>query len=129
MKFYVNQVDIPKEDRTPIHIDVPEGKDIRDIDVRYVGLFRGREWEGRGNFCGWYGGEYYKDTTLVAYGIQVVNRNALAMHGPFNGGFYDNVNKHYDEIGIGSIYWEKVIEANSVEEAVEIFKSQKWAEE
>ena len=84
MKFYVNQVDIPKEDRTPIHIDVPEGKDIRDIDVRYVGLFRGREWEGRGNFCGWYGGEYYKDTTLVAYGIQVVNRNALAMHGPFN---------------------------------------------
>ena len=54
MKFYVNQVDIPKEDRTPIHIDVPEGKDIRDIDVRYVGLFRGREWEGRGNFCGWY---------------------------------------------------------------------------
>ena len=103
MKFYVNQVDIPKEDRTPIHIDVPEGKDIRDIDVRYVGLFRGREWEGRGNFCGWYGGEYYKDTTLVAYGIQVVNRNALAMHGPFNGGFCDNVNKHYDEIAIGSI--------------------------
>ena len=51
------------------------------------------------------------------------------MHGPFNGGFYDNVNKHYDEIGIGSIYWEKVIEANSVEEAVEIFRDQKWAEE
>ena len=47
MKFYVNEVHIPEEDRIPIHIDIPEGKDIRDIDVRYVGLFRGREWEGR----------------------------------------------------------------------------------
>ena len=65
----------------------------------------------------------------MAYGIQVVKLNTLAMHGPFNGGFFGNVNKHYDEIGIGSIYWEKVIEANSVEEAVEIFRDQKWAEE
>ena len=129
MKFYVNEVHIPEEDRIPIHIDIPEGMDIRDISVRYFGLFEGREWEGRGNFCGWNGGEYYKNTTLMAYGIQVVKLNTLAMHGPFNGGFFGNVNKHYDEIGIGSIYWEKVIEANSVEEAVEIFRDQKWAEE
>ena len=39
------------------------------------------------------------------------------------------VSEHYDEIAIGSIYWEKIIEADSVEEAVEMFKHQKWSEE
>ena len=40
MKFYVNEVHIPEEDRIPIHIDIPEGMDIRDISVRYFGLFK-----------------------------------------------------------------------------------------
>lgn len=37
-------------------------------------------------------------------------------------------NRHYDKIVIGSIYLQKVIEADSIEEAIEIFKKQyeKW---
>lgn len=35
-------------------------------DQHYVGLFNASNREGRGNFCGWYGAEYYQDTNLLA---------------------------------------------------------------
>ena len=81
---------------------------------------------GRGNCCGWYGAEYYKDTTLIAYGIEFVDYNAPHKYdSPYDGGFFAGVNKHYDEIDITGIYHEKRIKADSAEEAVKMFKLQK----
>ena len=98
-----------------------------DWNRRYIGLFTNNKWAGEGNFCGYYGAEYYLDTTLLAYGIQLrEGSKSNNFKAPFDGGFFENVNKHYDKIGIGCDMWEKHIEADSVEEALEIFKTQSW---
>lgn len=86
----------------------------------YIGLFDANNWEGRGNFSGWYGAEYYRNTNLLAYypfeSNGVVNFKNKT-------GLVTECNEHYDEIQIGSCYWEKKIEAASVEEAVRKFMS------
>lgn len=92
-----------------------------------IGLFDNNEWDGRGSFCGYYGAEFYLNTTLIAYGVQL--RHGGMPHdpkAPFDGGFHENVNRYFDEIAIGSGMWEKKIEANSAEEAIEIFRTQSW---
>lgn len=112
MTFYVNEVNL---------------NDVSDWTHRVIGLFDRNEWTGRGNFCGWYGAEYYVNTTLLAYGIQLKSGGeSYNPKHPFDGGFFENVNSHFDEVWIGSCYWEQRIEANSVEEAIAIFKSQSW---
>ena len=110
MTFYINK----------IHIDDSNWKD------EYIGLFNDHEWEGQGNFCGWYGQEFFKNTTLIAYGIQTGRRfNMYLPKYPFDGGF-KIVNQYYDEIGIGSCFYTRSFEADSVEEAIKIFKNQEW---
>ena len=110
MKFYVNQV-----------------SQKGDWNHQYIGLFTNNEWIGEGSFCGWYGTEYYLDTTLLAYGIQLRDGGQVVnFKAPFDGGFFENVNEHHDKILIGSKIWEKVIEADNVEEALKIFKTQSW---
>jgi len=80
----------------------------------------------RAIFVDGYGAEFYSNTTLIAYGIQKRNGgepyNAKAS---FDGGF-KVVNRHYDEIMIGSGLWESEFNADGVNEAIEIFKSQSW---
>lgn len=109
MTFYINQV----------HTDES------DWNHEYIGLFDKENWIGEGNFCGWYGAEYYRETTLIAYGIQLGHSGIYNPKRPFNGGF-EVVNKYYEKISIGSCYWTKTFEANSIEEAIEIFRKQKW---
>ena len=109
MTFYINQ----------IHTDES------DWNHEYIGLFDKENWIGEGNFCGWYGAEYYRDTTLIAYGIQLGHSGIYNPKRPFNGGF-KVVNKYYDKIGIGSCYWTKQFKADSIEEAIRIFKNQEW---
>ena len=109
MTFYINKVDTEES----------------DWEHECIGLFSEANWIGEGNFCGWYGAEFYTNTTLIAYGIQLGHSNMYNPKRPFNGGF-KVVNKYYDKIMIGSCYWTKQFKANSVEEAIRIFKNQKW---
>ena len=112
MIFYINEVHISES----------------DWEHECIGLFDKENWAGEGNFCGWYGAEYYQDTTLIAYGIQLGHSSIYNPKRPFNGGF-KVVYKHYDKIPIGSCYWTKSFNANSVEEAIEIFRKQEWEDD
>lgn len=85
----------------------------------HIGLFAKCESKGEGNFCGYYASEYYLDTTLYAH--------------------YDSEGSHYapekrisdvricnipcKKIAIGSGMWTKVIEADTLKEAIEKFKN------
>lgn len=112
MKFYVNEI---------------HNIEDSDWDHQCIGLFTSNKWVGEGNFCGWYGIEYYLDTTLIAYGIQLKEGNrGYDPTDPFNEIKY--VNQYYDKIMIRSIIGEESFEANDVEEALKIFSEQKWRE-
>lgn len=111
-KFYINQVSLPES----------------DWEHRCIGLFDNNKWKGEGTFCGYYGVEFYLDTTLIAFGIQLIKGNQpYNPKFPFDGGFIENANRHFDKIPIGSNMWEKTIEAENAEEAIKIFKSQSWS--
>lgn len=109
-KYFINQIELDS---------------VSDWDHRVIGLFTDENWEGRGNFCGWYGSEFYTDTILVAYFVQHVSGN-----NPFNPKQpyeeFEVVNRYFKEVCIGSKYWTRVIEADTVEQAIEIFKNQCW---
>lgn len=112
MKFYVNRICYPEDSL---------GVEKTNEGTEYYGLFDSNNWDGIGNFCGWYSLEYYKNTNMLAYMIRYSNST----------GTYAMVKeymRHYDQIAIGSIYLQKEIEAGSVKEAIEIFKKQyeKW---
>ena len=111
MVFYINEVYLPES----------------DWNHQCIGLFDSNNWEGSGNFCGWYARECYINTRLLAYGIQLKPGNKLYdPKYPFDGGFCENHNKYYERITIGSCYWERKLEADSIEEAIEMFKNQTW---
>ena len=114
MTFYINEVQI---------------KGISDWHHRCVGLFyfpNGYNIDGRGNFCGWYGAEYYLDCILVGYYVQTVDGGQ-----PYDSKGYHHsnntlVDKHYDEIQIGSGYWEEKVEFENPEVAILNFFEEKW---
>lgn len=109
MKFYINQVE------------------TRDSswDYQCIGLFTNNEWQGEGNFCGYYGSEYYLNTTLIAYGIQAKTGNyPYDPLYPFN--YVKIVNSSYEKIQIGSDMWEESFECDNEIEALNIFAQQKW---
>lgn len=89
-----------------------------------IGLFKQCATEGRGSFCGYYGSEFYLDTELYAYYIA-------------EGGIYrpeDRLSEleicvppiKYREVQIGSHLWTTVIEAETVRDAIELFRDAKW---
>lgn len=114
MKFYVNEVHL-----NPVllpNMGISEKKS-------YVGLFTSNEFRGEGYCCGWYGAELYVNTTLIAIyeaelGCPINLKNKVS----------DVIicNTHFDKITIGSIYWEKVVEADSVEDAIKYFSDRRW---
>lgn len=118
MRFYVNELR-DNQLREKLGVKWP---------YNIIALFGEYEWDGVGNFCGWYGAEYFLDTKVYAYYI------ADATH------FYDpkqrvsdvtvcNPCLEYERVGIGSCSWTTVIEADSVEEAIEKFKNFEWKRE
>lgn len=112
MVFYINGVTIPNR-----RINYNE---------RCIGLFDNNSWKGEGSCCGWYGAEYYLDTTLLAYGVQLYPGNQVPPKDyPFDGGVFE-LKEYYNKIAIGSVYQEVKFEAPSVEAAIEIFKEQRW---
>lgn len=108
--YYVNQVSFDRE------IDGCKSA----WGTSYVGLFTEENWEGRGDFCGWYGVELFHNTTLLAFYQYEDN------------GSYSPKKKKSDvhickiffpEVVIGSGMWTKTIMAESDEEAIEKFSN------
>jgi hypothetical protein len=88
----------------------------------YIGLFRECKAKGEGNFCGYYGAEYYLDTELIAYYEA-------------EGGRYQPEKRigkthicgyKFDKILIGSHMWTQVIEAKDDAEARDKFIRAEW---
>ena len=90
-----------------------------------IGLFKfmhGYNWSGEGNFCGWYGAEFYKDVILLGYytipktplykskGEQHIEEIDLL----------DEFDIRY-EISIGSCYWEQSFEEDDDYKALQRF--------
>lgn len=112
-KFYVNQVFDESLD-----CDLPRGRNI-------IGLFKQCSSKGEGNFCGYYAREYYLDTEMYAYYIA----NFEMIYQPENRVselYICNPPKKYEKVPVGSHMWTKVIEADSVEEAMKLFKDANW---
>lgn len=92
----------------------------KETNQSMVGLFDASNFEGRGNFCGWYGVELYTNTNVLAY---YPFNDTSPVNFKNNPGSVVVKTRHYDEIAIGSVYWQKTIEAVSDEEAIEKFKN------
>ena len=106
MTFYINKV----------YIDV--------LDQRHecIGLFSDTNWVGEGNFCGWYGAEFYKDVILLGY--YTIPKTPL---------YKSKGERHIEEIdlldefdiryevSIGSCYWEQSFEEDDDYKALQRF--------
>ncbi len=95
------------------------------LSKQMIGLFGEHKWDGRGNFCGWYGAEFYLNTELYAHyftegGILYAPEKRVSevvIHNPA---------VKYDEVMIGSCYWERYIDAETPEEAIDKFRDGDW---
>lgn len=88
----------------------------------YIGLFTACEAKGEGNFCGYYGAEYYLNTELLAYYVAEGGRYQPEKR-------ISEVQSCYfrrQKILIGSHMWTLVIEAETLEEALEKFENAEW---
>lgn len=91
-------------------------KEKLDFNKEYIGLCKGEcKFEGVGNFCGWYGMEFWKNCDLIAY----YTIPSGAYFNPIGKCHIDEiiVNKHYDMLAIGSCFWtHKLIAADDESE-------------
>lgn len=113
MKFYVNEV-YDQE----LHKGLKYGRSV-------IGLFSQSKTDGRGNFCGYYGSEYYINTTLYAY-YEADCKGVYAPEKRTSGVVTLAQPIDYQEIQIGSHMWTNVIEAETIEEAIELFGKAEW---
>lgn len=111
MVFYINKI-----------VDA-EGLTLNPLDD-VVGLFTSKEWRGEGNCCGWYSKEYFLNTTLLAYFTIPDDDSVRNYKKPYTN--FEVVNKKYDKVWIYSSYATQEFTADSVEEAIEVFKNQRW---
>lgn len=102
------------------YVNIVRAQDKEGNYINIVALFTESNWSGEGNFCGWYGSEYYNDTTVIAHYKNNQN-DYLVNYEPVTG--ITECDFHFDEIKISSCYHEKIIEAESNKEAVEKFKT------
>lgn len=101
-KYYINQV-----------------SKFSSYDEMCIGLFTNNNWSGEGNFCGWYGAEYYNDTILLAFYI-IDNPQIYRPKGSSHK-VEKLYNEYFDKINIGSCYWESTLDAKNDEEAIKKF--------
>lgn len=114
MKFYVNRLRDYEYD-----LKVSEGQIV-------IGLFKQCKTEGRGNFCGFYASELYLDTELYAFYIsedgvynpEVRIGTVTVLDTPIK----------FKEVGIGSHLWTKVVEADTIEGAIVLFRMFEWTD-
>lgn len=110
MRFYVNEF----HDDSIGSCKYPDYK---------VGLFTSDKWKGEGNFCGYYGIEYYCNTVLLAW--YIAKGSGPVTFTPRIGDV-TRCDIYKEKMAIGCGMWTKVIEADSVDEAVEKFARSEW---
>ena len=108
MKYYVNQFHMNE-----LYSIYPN---------MYIGLFTECKPRGEGNFCGYYGAEYYLDTELLAYYVAEGGRYHPECR--ISEVFNCHIRRH--KFPIGSHMWTLVIEADTFEEAFEKFENADW---
>lgn len=91
-------------------------------DYDRIGLFDDHGFEGYGNFCGWYSVEKYTNTNLYAWYVAESSPLRFVESSRVSDVKVLKEPIHYDEVVIGSCYWEHIIEADSLEEALVKFK-------
>lgn len=114
MKFYVNQIHDVSDDLGYEHV----------YPNMLIGLFDSCDSKGEGYFSGWYGAEYYLNTKLYAHyiaeggGYQPQKRisNVIIEDQPI----------FYEKVIIGSQMWTYVIEAETIDIAIELFSKGIW---
>ena len=110
MRFYVNQF----YDDSIGSCKYPDYK---------VGLFTNDKWKGEGSFCGYYARECYCNTVLLAWYVAKGG-------GPVT--FTPRISDvtrcdiYKEQVTIGCGMWTMVIEADSIDEAVEKFARGEW---
>jgi len=90
-----------------------------------IGLFEQCKTDGRGSFCGYYGSEFYLNTRLIAY-YTAETKGCYTPEKRIGDIVVCDEPKRYDEVLIGSHMWTKVIEADSLEEAIQKFLRFEW---
>lgn len=112
-KFYVNEVHDQR-----LTNSLPYGHSI-------IGLFKQCSTDGRGNFCGYYGSEYYLNTEMYAYYVA----DCEGIYRPearISEVTVCDPAIEYREVEIGSHMWTKVIESDTVDAAIGLFKAANW---
>lgn len=102
------------------HVRIPES------DYECIGLFsEDSSWRGEGSCCGWYAVELYTHGTLLAY--YEIDKT-FGRYSPKGHPHHNNVvaNKKFDEIIIGSCYWESTLEADNDEDAIKKFFNEEF---
>lgn len=90
-----------------------------EVDQEVVALFTENNHSGEGNFCGWYASEFYNNTKMIAF---YKNRKLLGQVSWEPKSEIEVENRFYPKIRIGSGYWEKIIQAESDDEALKHFE-------
>ena len=110
MRFYINEI-----------------KTADAYNDRKIGLFTSNEWSGTGNIFYEHKTDYYRSTTLLAYGLQLGAKNtAYDAHAEFTGGVFTTDPIPNVSIQIVDKRYESSFEADDIQTAIEIFKKQAY---
>ncbi len=98
-----------------------------DYNHQYIGLYtEPKETVLKGNFCGWHSCEEYKDTCLLAFYQQKGNGSS-----PYNPELritpVYQFRRILPRVQIGSLMWDRYIEADTDEEAIKKFEKGEWS--
>lgn len=108
MRFYVNEVYTPDE-----------------YSDRKIGLFSSNAWSGTGDITGRLRKDFYRDTKLLAQGIQLNAKDGILNYNlPFDGGVQVFSNPTCERIRIKHKKCERILEAPDEETAVALFRMQ-----
>lgn len=100
-----------------------------DYNHQYIGLYtEPKNIIQKGNFCGWYSYEEYKDTCLLAFYRQKGNGSYPYCPEARISPVY-RYKRILPKVQIGSLMWDRYIEADSDEEAIKKFEKGEWSKE
>ena len=101
-------------------------KKQKDDNLLKIGLFTNNAWTGTGNINGFLKTDFYRDTVMLAYGTQkMLEQDVLNMYTKFE----DIVildNREHKSVQIEDKKFERRFEADSIEEAIKIFREQRY---
>lgn len=100
-----------------------------DYNHQYIGLYtEPKSVIQKGNFCGWYSCEEYKNTCLLAFYRQKGNGSYPYCPEARISPVY-RYKRILPKVQIGSLMWDRYIEADNDEEAIKKFEKGEWSKE